>query len=145
MGVKAEGQHQQGMFDQEAAQRGTIEQALPEFEQQGFEVGALRMRAMAAPMRIRRRFSHHTPIQQVKEGTHALAECIVLDEKGHGRLVVASCWLRFYASLYLGTKRLEYETWHKAPSPSDTTNLGHLKSRFLHRAFGGTIPVTIPK
>jgi len=84
---EAQFEHEKGMLQQKAAQLGTGGQAFLEFEQEGFHIGALRMRALAWPARIHHWLGNHAPIEEGKEGAIALHDGVMFQEFAEGRLV----------------------------------------------------------
>src|SRR5947209_18076472 len=75
------------MLQQKAAQLRAGEQALLDVEQEGFHIGALRMRALAGPGAVDDRLGNHAPIEEGKEGAVALHDGIMFQEEGQGTLV----------------------------------------------------------
>jgi hypothetical protein len=86
-GPQAQFQDQQGMIEQKAAQVGARGEAFLDFEQEGFHIGALRMRALAWPGSVDDRLGNHAPIEEGKEGAVALHEGVVLEHPAQSELV----------------------------------------------------------
>ncbi len=87
LGAEAQGQHEQGMGEQKATQLRTGGEAFLDFEQEGFDIGTLRMGSLAGPRGVERGFRNDVPVKEGKEGTVALHNGIMLHEQDHGSLV----------------------------------------------------------
>ncbi len=84
---EAELEHEQGVLDQEATQVSAIGIAFGELDEQGFDVGAWRVRTLARTQRVERRLRDDAPIEQCEQGAITLHGGIMLDQHVHGALV----------------------------------------------------------
>ena len=78
---------QQGMGEQEVAQLAGVEEALTNTNEEGFEIGSLRMTRSTASRALLLPVCNDTPIEKRKKGAMFKDNGIMIKQSGHGGLV----------------------------------------------------------
>jgi len=104
MQAKAWFDHQQGMLEQEGAQVGARGKAFAHFDEQGFEVGAQRIRTTTRFRWGRLVVRNDAPVQQAEEGAIVLHDRVVLHHALHRGLVKGqrTCYDGHWNTLLVG-------------------------------------------
>src|SRR2546427_12315295 len=82
--MKAQFDHEQGMFEQKATELAGVDQAFANANQKGFEIGAFRMGRSSTSRTLSLPLLNEGPIQQGKESAVVHHHRVMLKQSSHG-------------------------------------------------------------